>query len=123
MKILVVEDNTIACLAETRLVKMCNCEVDEAHDGAETLEKVKNEHYDLIFMDIGLPDTTGFKLAEIIRGGNGNNQKVPIIALTAHESADYRIQAAEIGMDDYLVKPLTLETCKDTLKKYLSMDF
>lgn len=123
MRVLVVEDSKLACLAETHIVKMCNCAVDEAHDGAETLEKVKSEHYDLILMDIGLPDTTGFKLTEIIRGNAGDNQNTPIIALTAHASTDYQIQAAEIGMNAYIVKPLTPEKCKETLQKYLGMAF
>lgn len=68
-------------------------------------------------MDIGLPDTDGLKLADKIRNADNMNKTVPIIALTAHDENELQNRATWIGVDSYIVKPLTPESCEKIIKK------
>lgn len=115
-KVLIVEDNSVAGLVESKIVRQCNCETDVAKDGKEALDLISHEHYDLILMDIGLPDTDGLKLTQKIRSTEGENQKVPVVALTAHDDNTSHNQATWVGMNSYITKPLTIEKFKNTLK-------
>lgn len=113
------EDNDIARMMETRVIKQCDCDVDAASTGAQALDLISNHHYDLVLMDIGLPDTDGLELTKKIRSTEGENKTVPIVALTAHENTESQEKAIEVGMNSYIVKPLTLEKCKEAIKQYI----
>jgi CheY-like chemotaxis protein len=81
--------------------------VQIAADGKEALEACRNETYDLIFMDVQMPEMDGLAAAEAIRRAEEDTaDHVPIIALTAHAMAGDRQRCLEAGMDDYLTKPL-----------------
>ena len=121
-RVLVVEDNDIARLVETKTIQKFHCDVDTAKNGNEALDKLKHQHYDLVFMDIGLPDISGLKLTETIRNTENINRAVPIVALTGHDENATHNQATFAGMDSFIVKPLTEENCKKALKKYMKMD-
>lgn len=121
-KVLIVEDNDIARLMETKVVKQCHCEVDSAATGAQALDLIHHEHYDLILMDIGLPDTTGLELTKKIRSEKSENQTVPIVALTAHDNDVSQENAVQVGMNSYIVKPLTTEKCEEVLKSFVVVD-
>ncbi len=116
VKVLVVEDNLIAQLIETKIVRQCHCEVDAASTGAQALDLIQHNHYDLILMDIGLPDTDGLKLTDKIRHTENMNQTVPIVALTAHDETKLKNQVTEVGMNSFIVKPLTPENFEEVLK-------
>lgn len=121
-KILVVEDVKIAQqLAKMMLISL-GCEVDVAENGSQTLEQYNQKNYDLIFMDIGLPDIDGFSVTETIRKQEKEHGRysTPIIVLTAHSNETFKQRAVEVGADDFMVKPLTMSTAEITLKKYLS---
>ncbi len=121
-KVLVVEDNDIARLIETKTIQKFHCDVDTAKNGNEALDKLTHQHYDLVFMDIGLPDINGLKVTETIRNTENMNKKVPIVALTGHDENAANNQATFAGMDSFIVKPLTEENCAKTLKKYIKVD-
>lgn len=121
IKVLIVEDNNVARFTETQTIKQLHCNVDAASTGAEALNLLSHEHYDLVFMDIGLPDTDGLKLAKEIRSSKCDNHTVPIVALTSHDDNEYKNQAIWVGMDSYIIKPLTLEKCKKALKKFVTV--
>ena len=103
MKVLLVEDLPLAAKIARFILGDLNCDVDVATNGADALQKAQDSNYDLIFMDVGLPDATGFEVTSKIRKAG---VRVPIYALTAHTDADHRDQAIASGMTGFLTKPL-----------------
>lgn len=81
-------------------------EVTSAFDGAEALRKISNEYFDLIIMDIMLPELDGISVTESIRV---KNNEVPILILSAKNSSADRVLGLKKGADDYLTKPFNLE--------------
>ena len=117
-KILVVEDHPVAqCIAQMILEKL-HCEVDLADTGQKALSKAEENYYDLIFMDIGLPDIDGIELTQKIRASKKITQQIPIIALTANFNESDKSQCLTTGMNDFLLKPLTSETAQAMIAKW-----
>ena len=81
-------------------------EVSSAYTGNEALQKVSNEYFDLIIMDIMLPEVDGISVTESIRI---NHNEVPILMLSARNSSADRVLGLKKGADDYLTKPFNLE--------------
>ncbi|WP_246070243.1 response regulator [Mangrovivirga cuniculi] len=87
-----------------------NALVDTAEDGNEVLAKCKNNDYDLILMDLQMPDMDGIEATKVIRGMNNKKyQSLPIIALTASAMTEVKRQVLEAGMNDFAAKPLNPE--------------
>jgi two-component system, OmpR family, alkaline phosphatase synthesis response regulator PhoP len=87
-------------------LEMEGYEVTSAFDGAEALQKVSNEYFDLIIMDIMLPELDGISVTESIRV---NHNEVPILMLSARNSSADKVLGLRKGADDYLTKPFNLE--------------
>jgi two-component system alkaline phosphatase synthesis response regulator PhoP len=87
-------------------LEMEGYEVTSAFDGAEALQKVSNEYFDLIIMDIMLPELDGISVTESIRV---SHNEVPILMLSARNSSADKILGLRKGADDYLTKPFNLE--------------
>ena len=118
-KILVVEDHPVAqCIAQMILEKL-HCEIDLVDTGLKALSKAEAHHYDLIFMDIGLPDIDGIDLTRRIRASERITQQPPIIALTANFDASHKSQCLTIGMNDLMLKPLTSKTAQSIIAKWV----
>ena len=81
-------------------------EVTSSFDGAEALKMVKKEHFDLIILDVMLPEIDGITVCETIRL---NNLTIPILILSARNSSADRVLGLKKGADDYLTKPFNLE--------------
>ena len=114
--VLLVEDSPIVQVAHRAMLKSIGCRVDVARNGAEALQLSENK-YDIIFMDVGLPDISGIEVTAKIRGRDSNNKNsVPIVALTTHEESDIHKQCLEAGMNKVEMKPISL----DKLKKIIS---
>ncbi len=120
IKTLLVEDHSIAQKIELEVLKQLNCVVDTASNGVNALELLTQNKYDIIFMDLGLPDIDGLTLAETIRRTGGKNALIPIIALTVYSDNEYKNRAIWVGMNDFISKPLTVENCEKVLKTYVS---
>jgi PAS domain S-box-containing protein len=119
-RILLVEDNAIAQKMAAHVISNLGCEVASAADGKTALMLADQEQYDLIFMDIGLPDLDGYEVTRRIRLSEWNKDlHVPIIALTAHVDSENKQRCIEIGMDAVLSKPLSKETAKDILDAFI----
>ncbi len=114
-RILLVEDNVLIQKAVAALLCKLNNNVDIASCGGKALELAHQAIYDLIFMDIGLPDMDGFTVSRQIREFN---TEIPIIALTAHLDQEYRNICLEAGINEIITKPLTVELAQDCLKQY-----
>jgi CheY-like chemotaxis protein len=106
--VLVAEDNPINQLVITRLLVRLGHQVDIAGDGRVALERVRQRRYDIVLMDVEMPEMDGFEAALRIRDlGDGIAQPY-IIALTAHIINGDRERYLQAGMNDYLGKPLHL---------------
>jgi two-component system, OmpR family, alkaline phosphatase synthesis response regulator PhoP len=106
MRILLVEDEeNIRDVVKLNL-EIEGYEVVEADNGRDAVTFFNEQHFDLIVLDVMLPELNGFDVCEQIRL---NNTSVPIIFLTAKDSAQDRVAGLKKGADDYLPKPFTLE--------------
>jgi PAS domain S-box-containing protein len=117
LKILVAEDNFINQKVAKTLFKNIGYEVDFAKNGLEVLEKVKNSKFDIIFMDIMMPEMDGIKATIELRQ---NNIEIPIIAMTANVAKDEKTNAIASGMNDYITKPVKTDVVKKILIKLFS---
>jgi len=122
-RVLVVEDVKVAQKVAIIMLNALGYEVDTADNGAQALELVSHRIYDIIFMDLGLPDIDGLTVAETIRKKEGQNRHSIIIALSAHSEnengIDNKKNCLDAGMDDYIEKPLTKELALKVLQKFL----
>lgn len=119
-RILVVEDNPIAAHVVTKILSKMNCTVDLAQKGKEAVELTEHTVYDLIFMDIGLPDIDGYEVTKRIRLNEINKNHVPIIALTAHTCEENKKYCIDIGINAVLTKPLIQEKAEDILNSFIA---
>lgn len=119
-KILVVEDNFIAQTVAKTLLSRMDCQVDVASNGLDALTLYEQNHYDLIFMDIGLGEgIDGYEVTHHIRSKTTPLQHTPIIALTAHGGDESKQRCIEAGMDAVLTKPLTQAHALDIIKTFI----
>lgn len=116
MKLLVVEDDDPLREAIVSLLTEENYIVDEAATGDEGLYLAEQGIYDLLILDIMLPEISGLKIVEKVRqAGNA----VPILLLTARDSVTDRVNGLETGADDYLVKPFAIQELLARIKALL----
>jgi two-component system, OmpR family, alkaline phosphatase synthesis response regulator PhoP len=106
MRILFVEDEENIREVVKLNLEMEGYEVVATNNGKDALKYVDEQHFDLLVLDVMLPEADGFQICEQIRL---TNMDVPIIFLTAKDSAQDRITGLKKGADDYLVKPFNLE--------------
>lgn len=106
-RILLVEDNEMNRDMLSRRLERKGFEVTMAVDGREGVERARAGGYDLILMDMSLPEISGWDAARQLREAP-ETKSVPIIALTAHAMAGDRERALEAGCNDYDTKPIEL---------------
>lgn len=104
-KILLVEDNEMNRDMLSRRLERKGYEVDLAVDGQEAVDKAKAGGYDLILMDMSLPEIDGWEATRILRS-SPEAEKTPIIALTAHAMSGDRERCLEAGCDNFATKPI-----------------
>lgn len=115
VKVLLVEDNLLSQIAEKMILQEEGCEVDVASTCEEAIQFALNNLYTLIFVDIGLDDTDGFKVTEEIRSRSEKNRDVPVIALTAYSDQKYKNLSLRHGMECFITKPLTVKKIQQLL--------
>lgn len=120
LSVLLVEDNDINRLYASSILKMWDCKVDTAENGYVAIEKIKNDYYDIVLMDIQMPVMDGFEATKAIHALPPPKNKVPIIALTANATRKDLEQCLASGMNDAIPKPFTPEDLYDKLTEYSS---
>jgi signal transduction histidine kinase/FixJ family two-component response regulator len=108
-KILLVEDNEINTLLATKILQDWGFKYSIACSGLEALSKLNQEYFDLVLMDIQMPEMDGYEATKIIRTTNTKYQNIPIIAATAHAGSDEEARVLKVGMNDYVSKPFALD--------------
>lgn len=106
IKLLVVEDNEINRLIINKHIKDWGFDHDEACNGVEAIEKIIAEDFDVVLMDIEMPEMNGYAATEKIRTTlTGKKQNIPILAMTAHATSTEKEKCLANGMNDYVSKP------------------
>jgi len=118
-KVLVAEDNPINQKVAIRMLVNMGCSVDLVEDGLAAVDAVNTGDYDLVLMDIQMPNMDGLTATALIREMNGDMSKVPIVAMTANALAEDREACMVAGMNDYLAKPVTTTQLREMVKKWL----
>jgi two-component system, OmpR family, aerobic respiration control sensor histidine kinase ArcB len=119
-RILVVEDQAVAAKMVQQILSQLQCQVDIAVNGMSALERIREEDYDLILMDMGLPDLDGIEVTRRIRLEQWKrNPSIPIIGLTAHIDAESKRRCLAAGMDAIFAKPLNLEKAAEILNAFI----
>jgi DNA-binding response OmpR family regulator len=105
-RILYVEDDPTLSLITKENLELRGFSVDYSADGLDALERVRGNPYDLCILDVMLPKMDGFTLAGKIRE---ENSEIPILFLTARTATEDRIHGLQLGGDDYITKPFSME--------------
>jgi two-component system sensor histidine kinase/response regulator len=121
LRILLAEDNLVNQRLATRLLEKRGHRVDVAGNGREALEALERASYDLVLMDIQMPEMDGLEAIEKIREKEKLTGKhLPVVALTAHAMKGDEERCLTAGMDGYLTKPIRPQELDDVLDKYVS---
>jgi two-component system, sensor histidine kinase and response regulator len=118
-RILIVDDN-----AGNRLLLQYNLEgyfdVDFAGNGLSALDKFAQNRYDLILMDVHMPDMDGIEATKRIRELEVNQNRTPIFAVTSNMFREQKEKCLDAGMDDYIVKPIHAKALVERINHYLN---
>ena len=117
LSILLAEDNLINQKVAQSIFKNIGYEIEIAKNGLEAVDSVEERNFDVVFMDLLMPEMDGFQAAQIIRE---NGHTIPIVALSADDTDETKNAAFEAGMNDYLMKPARVEGIKKLLIKLFS---
>lgn len=117
LSVLVAEDNIINQKVAESIFGNLELKIEIASDGIEAVNKVKTEPYDIIFMDLEMPEMDGFEATIEIRKAGF---QMPIIAMTASVSEANKNQSIKVGMNDYIIKPVKKETIQAVLEKWFA---
>jgi PAS domain S-box-containing protein len=122
-RVLVAEDNPINRLVVVGLLEVLGCAVHTAEDGRQAVEAVAQEDYDLVLMDLHMPELDGFAATAAIREqerAEGGGRRLPIVALTADALTTDGDRSLAAGMDDHLAKPVTPALLAAVLERWLT---
>lgn len=119
-KILIVEDNEINMKITCEMLNGLGYEYKYAYDGKGALKLLEEDNFDLILMDIQMPELNGYETTKIIRENEIRSHKhIYIIAMTAYSLNGDRERCIDSGMDDYISKPFDINTLKNVILKFL----
>ena len=124
-KVLIAEDNPVnQMLAKTIIQKIVpNASILLAENGLEAVKAYETQELDVIFMDIQMPEMSGFEATEKIRSIERPGTHIPIVAITARALLGEREECLRLGMDDYITKPINYDALQDVIRKYMAEPF
>jgi signal transduction histidine kinase/CheY-like chemotaxis protein len=106
LRILLAEDNQVNQMLVTAILARAGARADIAGNGLEAIEAMRSRAYDVVLMDMRMPDLDGLEATRRIRELGGTPSRVPIIALTANATQEDRRRCLEAGMNDFMAKPI-----------------
>ena len=113
MRILLVEDDPLLASGLKVALKQANYLVEHVSDGQMALSALQSHGFDLMILDLGLPKVDGI---EVLRAVRARSDHIPVLILSARDSAAHRVQGLDLGADDYLIKPFDLDELKARLR-------
>jgi PAS domain S-box-containing protein len=119
LRILLAEDIVVNQKVALLMLKKLGYQADVVANGLEVLEALQRQAYDVVLMDVNMPEMDGLKASQIIRQTWNDGERPYIIAMTANAMRGDRQACLAVGMDDYLSKPLQIEELAKALRKYL----
>jgi signal transduction histidine kinase/DNA-binding response OmpR family regulator len=120
LRVLIVDDNPVNRLVAAKMLKGFEIENTMACDGNEAVTAASSFSYDVIMMDVRMPEMDGLQATRAIRSREGRSQTVPIIAFTANAFAEDVKACREAGMNDLVVKPVRKKVMVETILRVLS---
>jgi len=122
LSILLVEDNEMNQFLVKRVLERNGCQITIADDGLKAVEILSSQTFDLVFMDVQMPNMGGYEATKIIRNPNSEviDHNVPIVAMTAHATSEHQEKSLASGMNGFLTKPITPQSLRSSLSAYLS---
>ncbi|MDB5694792.1 MAG: two component transcriptional regulator, winged helix family [Sphingomonas bacterium] len=105
MRVLLVEDDRMVGETMSLALQDAACAADWVRDGATAIIAARDQHYDLVLLDLGLPERDGIEVLRTIRS---SNDAVPVLIVTARDAVEDRIAGLDGGADDYIVKPFEM---------------
>lgn len=118
LDVLVAEDNAIAARVIAAFLSRLGHRVTLTKDGEATLEQARRQRFDIAFIDLRMPRIDGLDFTRSYRADETEDDRLPIIALTANTVEDVEREALEAGMDDLLTKPVDLEELREIIRRY-----
>jgi PAS domain S-box-containing protein len=118
LRLLIAEDNQINLMLAMALLQKAGHRVDTVGNGLEAVEAVRERPYDVVLMDVHMPDLDGLAATQRIRALGDARAHVPIVALTANALEEDRQRCLEAGMDDYLAKPVDEDQLLAVLERW-----
>jgi len=122
MRILVVEDELELLAAIAGVLRRDGYAVDEATDGQGAMDRMAVNDYDLVALDLNLPDLDGREVCRLVRAGGRFDPSTRILMVTGRDSIDDRVAGLDDGADDYLVKPFALRELSARVRTLLRRD-
>ena len=124
VRILLAEDNITNQQVALGILKKLGLRADAVANGAEAVKALENLPYDLVLMDVQMPEMNGYEATRLIRNPASAvlNHKIPIIAMTANAMQGDRETCLEEGMNDYIAKPVSPQSLAEALDKWLPQD-
>jgi signal transduction histidine kinase/CheY-like chemotaxis protein/HPt (histidine-containing phosphotransfer) domain-containing protein len=119
-RILLAEDNSTNQLVAVKMLAALGLRADLVGNGLEAIEAARSVPYDLIFMDVMMPELDGLRATKAIREQTGPSRQSYIIALTANASAEDRDKCFAAGMNDFVAKPFTRDGVQKALERYFA---
>ena len=121
IRALVVDDVRINREVLIMLLRSLGVRTDEAPDGKTALSILNQSQYEVVFLDLQMPEMDGFEVCQKIREMPVQNA-VRIVAVTAHTGGDWRQRCLDASMDEYIAKPVRRKSLTETLKQLLNFD-
>jgi CheY-like chemotaxis protein len=120
LSILLAEDNLVNQKVALRVLKHLGYEADVVGNGQEVIKAIANKSYDLILMDIQMPEMDGIEATQYIRNQELESQMSPIaiVAITANATHDDQYVCRKAGMNDYISKPIQIDKLRSVLQQY-----
>jgi len=118
-RVMLVDDNRVNRKVVSRMLEKLGCEVVVAEDGRQAIETWERVACDLILMDCHMPEIDGLQATRMIREREFGGESMPIVALTAGVMPEERERCFEVGMNDFLSKPVSMQALRQVLQRHL----
>ncbi|MDT0628968.1 response regulator [Alteromonas sp. W364] len=119
--ILLVEDNPVNQMVAMKMLSKWDCHVDLADDGLCALQMLETKDYQLVLMDLQMPNMGGIEATKRIRASKEKFANIPIVAMTAHNSKEHMQECYDAGMQHHISKPIERDSLQAVVLQYLSV--